>query len=169
MNKKGVLGVLAVAAIVAIIASLATVAITGNVIKVQKRNTGTTIYTKAEIDSLMKQVGRGCEYIGYKDNDLNGDPMDGKTIWEACQKYNLEPKITTRYLLYTLHNRQDCSPSYTIFNSNSHLLGRAGSGDILGGEPTKNCVNAKFNDGNSNGNFSEETSWFIDGVICCTR
>lgn len=170
MDKKEWIFVISIIVIVAFVASVISVTLTGNVVKVSTTNNkkAPEVYTKTEIDSLVKNLSRGCQYVGYKDAIPNGNgTIAGKTIWKACELYGLTAKMTTRYELNILYNYQDCSPSYQMFASASHLFGRAGSADVLGGNPIITCSNAKFPNNSSNGGFSEENSWFYDGVICC--
>ena len=55
MKGKEWVTVIAIVFVVAVIASLITANITGNVIKVGKSRFGTEVYTKAEIDGLLRE------------------------------------------------------------------------------------------------------------------
>jgi len=162
-NNVNWMFLIAVALIVAVVASVISAGITGNVIRQSNNPVGKfQVYTKAEIDTLLTKFDKSCVYVNYKNSDSSG-----KTLLEVCNQFRLKPEMSTRYYGYVLFNKPDCPPSYTIYSSDSHLLGNVDKRDILGGQPITSCSNAKFPNGQSNGNFSKETSYFIDGVLCC--
>ena len=164
--------------VIAVIVSIATASITGNVIKInQDRGGSYQVYTKAEVDNAVKTLDSSlrsrfdgtCKYINFKDSE-KGVSFSGVTVAEACKRYSSIPKIIVLTDQNTLHNKQDCSPSYQIFATAADRLisyKTELSNITLGSKSLQQCNNALFQDGSSNENYSRETFQYYSGVLCC--
>ena len=67
-NKTNWGMIIGIVVVVAVIASLVTLQFTGNVVKITPAKVGTDIYTKAEVDSMMKQVNVALSNFTSKSN-----------------------------------------------------------------------------------------------------
>ncbi|MBS3100247.1 hypothetical protein J4463_03480 [Candidatus Pacearchaeota archaeon] len=92
MKSKEWIGVIAVVLIVAVVASLVTMSIAGDVIKVKPVLNGTNVYTKAEVDTMLKRIVADAvstrildirslnNSIRFQATDINTVTMNGKFI-----------------------------------------------------------------------------------------
>jgi len=140
------------------------------VIKVQQSKYGPEVYTKAEVDAKFAGVSGSCQYVRYKDGNY-GD-LTYLTMFAICKEKfgGFSPKIIVETELKSLYNKQNCSPSYTIFSKSADNLFSYTNdlGSVRMGERIfDGCNNVLFPDGSSNAGFSIETHKFYSGVLCC--
>ncbi len=178
MKGNQIWTIVGISLVVAIIASVATASITGNVIKLNQDRWGSyDVYTKVEVDTALKTLSSSirstydgtCKYVNYKDSE-KGVSFSGVTVVDACKRYSSIPKLIVLTDQNTLHNKQDCSPSYQILATAADRLISYKielSNVTLGSTSLQQCNNALFKDGSSNGNFSRETFQYYSGVLCC--
>ena len=187
MDKKQMWIVVGIAVVVALAVSVVAAGITGGVIKVYDYNTRTysDAYTKQEIDSKFSNVKGSCQYIHYKDKIYTGYDLSNITIMDACRNIlgGFVPKIIVETESRYLYNRQNCSPSYQIYDKTTDKLisyktelatvelGQSSykteSVTVLGQSTSDSCENAAFPDGSSNAGFSTKTYRLYSGVLCC--
>ena len=103
--KSNILAIGGVALVVAILASLVTLSMTGNLVKVptSTATTQTDIYTKVEVDTLMRNVNSGVLSM-FRNRCIITNPNlyyinATYTASDVCTKYNLGYNKTTACVL----------------------------------------------------------------------
>ncbi|MBI5148892.1 hypothetical protein HZA33_04405 [Candidatus Pacearchaeota archaeon] len=172
MEKSNLWTIVVITIVVAVVASLATLSLTGNIVKVATSKFGPPVYNTSEIDAKFASLKGSCQYIHYKDSIYSGYNLDNMTIIDVCQKIlgGFVPKIIVETESKYLYNRQNCSPSYSIYGktADSLISYKTELAGVKLGQSTSNaCDNAVFPDGSNNGNYSTQTYRLYSGVLCC--
>ena len=122
MENNNLWAVVGVALIVAIVASVATVAVTGNIIKVPTSvaTTQADIYTKAEVDTLIKGISMKQSTLNCSKSGGFADTETGNTV---CAKEGKACLIGLNYARMYNKNQTVIYPMHlTVMNCNQNQV-----------------------------------------------